>query len=380
MKVLQVVPYFPPHEGGMPKYVYNLSKYLIKMGHDVHVITSNSPKMETYEEIEGITVERQRIIMEPLRNPITPRSFLINKVIKNFDVVHVHDQYYFSPMITAFLKSKKYKPLILTNHGKLKYDNPILDNIVKIYDLSVGKLVLNRCDIIVVNSSADKDYISKKNKSISKKIKIFPNSLDLEEYDKYIQSDISEFTQKYNISNKNIILFVGRIIAMKGIEYLIKAIPYVIKDNPMSNLIFMFVGSGDFFEKAKNLAKKLNVEKFTVFTGSIPFGEDLINAYKSARIFVLPSLSEGLPTVILEAMYFNLPVISTDIPSLTAHFKDTSLLVPPKDEMALAKAITELLNNNDLARKLSNQGNQLVRSKYLWKVTAKKYNDLYLDM
>jgi glycosyltransferase involved in cell wall biosynthesis len=70
MKILQVSPYFPPHIGGQERYIFNLSKYLVKWGHEVHVITSNFPKTKEYEEIEGITVERQKVIMRPLRNPL----------------------------------------------------------------------------------------------------------------------------------------------------------------------------------------------------------------------------------------------------------------------------------------------------------------------
>jgi glycosyltransferase involved in cell wall biosynthesis len=383
MKILQVAPYFYPHTGGQEKYIFNLSKYLVKMGHEVHVITSNFPKTKEYEEIEGMTVERQKVLMKPLRNPITLGSLTMNKIIRNFDIVHAHDEHNFSPMIAAYFKTKNDFPMVLTNHGQLKFGDHFSDTIVQLYDKSIGKSVLNKCDVIVVNSFSDKKYFISINPNISDRIKILPNSIDPEEYRPYLDLENTEFLKKYNIYGKDIILFVGQVIERKGIEYLIRAIPHIINKTSKRDFVIMVIGSealsGGFLGKAKKIAKNLKVEKFIIFTGKIPLDE-LINAYKSASIFVLPSFSEGLPTVILEAMYFNLPVISTDIPGIRDHCKGVSLLVQPKDEKALAAAIIELLDNTELAKELSKQGKKLVQGKYLWKNTAKEYEKIYLTL
>lgn len=376
MKILQVAPYFQPYVGGQERYIFNLSKYLVKMGHKVHVITSNFPKAKEYEEIEGMTVVRQKVLMRPLRNVITPDTFRMNKLIKDFDIVHVHDEHNFSAMMAAYFKTKKKFPLVLTNHGQLIFGNRFLDIIERLYEISIGKSILGTCSSIVVNSLSDKEFLSLINPDISERINILPNSIDPFEFDRYLNLDNTEFLKKYNIYGKYIILFVGQVIERKGVEYLIKAIPHMIGKTNRKDFVIMIVGPGDFLDRAKKIAKNLNVEKYVVFTGEISF-DDLVHAYRSADLFVLPSLSEGLPTVILEAMYFDLPVISTDIPGTRDHFKDVSLLVPVEDEKSLADAIVELFNNTERARKLAQAGKKLVDEKYTWEVTAREYEKIY---
>ena len=93
MRILQLVPYFPPYIGGQERYVYNLSKYLVRMDHEVHIITSNFPKSEEQEIMDGITIERHKCLARPFRNPITPTFLTLGKKIKKFDVVHTPVSY-----------------------------------------------------------------------------------------------------------------------------------------------------------------------------------------------------------------------------------------------------------------------------------------------
>ncbi|MCK8519863.1 glycosyltransferase, partial [Methanoculleus sp. 7T] len=72
MKILQIVPYCLPYRGGQERYVYNLSKYLVRHGHDVEIVTSNYPYTRECETSEGIRITRHRCLARPLRNPLTP--------------------------------------------------------------------------------------------------------------------------------------------------------------------------------------------------------------------------------------------------------------------------------------------------------------------
>jgi len=377
MRILQVAPYFIPYPGGQERYVYNLSKYLVKMGHEVHVITSNYPKTKSFEEIDGITIERHKVFARILRNPITPGFLKIRGMIRNFDIVHMHNEHSFSAMITAYQKKRYDFPLILTNHGQLRFGNFFSDAFEKIYSQSVGKNIFRAASRIVALSSSDAEYISSLGIE-SKKISILPNAIDSSEFVPYSNLDNIDFLKRYNVEGKRIVLFVGQIIQRKGIEYLLKSAKYVMELSHENNIVFFVIGKGGFLEKAKNIVKNLNISELIVFTGKIPFGE-LVEAYKSADVFVLPSLSEGLPTTILEAMYFGLPVIATDIPGVRDHFRNRALLVPPKNEYKLAEAIIKLLKDEELAKRLSTNGKELVKSKYTWDIVSKKYEDLYKE-
>jgi glycosyltransferase involved in cell wall biosynthesis len=118
------------------------------------------------------------------------------------------------------------------------------------------------------------------------------------------------------------------------------------------------------------------MEDTVIFLEKISF-VDLIKAYKSSKMLIVPSLSEGLPTVILEAYYFGLPVIASDIPGIKDHFSESSLLVPPQDEQALADAIIRLLKDNELANRLSSTGKEKVINNYTWDKIIDEYLDLY---
>jgi glycosyltransferase involved in cell wall biosynthesis len=378
MKILQVAPYFRPYPGGQEKYVYNLSKYLKKMGHEVHVITSNFPKGTPFEEIDGITVERHNILVKIFRTPITPGFLKIKHIMKEYDIVHIHNVYTFSSMLSTYFKLNNDVPLIITCHGLLKVDRLFIDFVGKIYDNSVGKIIFRTVDQIVTLSQSDAKYISSFTQDDGKII-ILPNAIDVDDFKPYISKNRSDFLQKYKIEKKKIILFVGQIIPRKGIEYLIKAIQYITKTHLEKDIVCLIVGKGEYTKKLKEMVRKLDIEEFVRFTGELPFNE-LVLAYESAYIFVLPSLAEGLPTTILEAMYFEVPVIATDLPGIRDHFKDIALLIPQRNDVELAKSLIKLLDDHDLAHALGKAGKELVTAKYTWDIVASQYIKIYNNL
>jgi glycosyltransferase involved in cell wall biosynthesis len=241
-------------------------------------------------------------------------------------------------------------------------------------------MIFKASDRIVVLSTSDKQYISSFDINADK-IHIIPNAINLNELKKFNSEnhDLVSFKTKYGLHGTKIILFVGPVIKRKGVEYLIKAIPAVIQNHKKDNLIFIFTGSGDFFSKAKQLARKLDVVNNVAFTGLLSIN-DLMLFYKVSDLFILPSFSEGLPTSVLEALYFGLPVVATDIPGVRDHFKDVALLVPPKNRDELAAAIVKLLDEEELAKRLSMAGEELVKSEYTWDVVAGKYEEIYREL
>ena len=378
MKIAQITPYFLPHTGGVERYVYNLSKNLINEGHTVEVITSNVPEGRTVDVVDGIPVRRLKCIGEPLRNPLVPSIFLLLDELKKFDIIHVHNLYSSLALSIPLLKKFCKIPLVLTHHGQLIYGEPMKDTCVKIYEKSIEKIILKSVDNAVVLSESDAQYISLSGLKMDR-VKILPNAINPADFTAYTNVDTTEFIEKYHLGGRKRILFVGEVTNRKGIPTLIKSIPPLIKKVLTEEAVFVIVGSGENLSDARALAKDLDVESHVVFTGRLPFVE-LMQAYCSSDLFVLPSLSEGLPTSILEAMYFGLPVVSTDIPGVRDHFSDFALLVPPSDEHALADAIHALLDDEDLAKSISRRGKALVVSRYTWDQVTREYETLYSNV
>ncbi|PWB54272.1 MAG: hypothetical protein C3F06_05260 [Candidatus Methanoperedenaceae archaeon] len=370
MKILQVCPYFYPYLAGQEMFVLQLGKQLKKYGHSVTVYTSNHSHLPVYENIQGLDVFRFKMIFNPLNNPICPGFFNIYKKIRDFDIIHVHNEHSFVTLFTCFINLFYKNPIVLTCHGQLRFNNYWKDLFETIYSRTIGNFIFNNIDKVAALSDSDKKYLISIGVD-SRKIIVIPNAINHEYLD-----IISYNMKKQEEHDEKILLYVGVLIKRKGVDYLIKSIPDIIKNNRLSLII---VGKGDYREQLETLVDKLDLANNIIFKGSVST-EELYYYYNNADIFVLPSVSEGLPTTILEAMYFGLPVVTTDIPGIRDHFSDSAILVPPKNEKELSKAIIRVLNDLSLREGLSRRGKELVREKYTWDKVSNTYINIYHEL
>ncbi len=170
------------------------------------------------------------------------------------------------------------------------------------------------------------------------------------------------------------ILFVGRLTKQKGVEILLKAVK-VLKDEYGRNLKIAIVGDGELKEQLNNLTVELGVNREVKFLG---VRKDVKELMVSSKIFVLPSRWEGFGIVIIEAMSNMLPIIATSvggIPEIIENGKD-GILVPPENPKALARAISNLLENEELREKLSKAAYKKVKEEF----SIKKYSVQMLDL
>jgi glycosyltransferase involved in cell wall biosynthesis len=181
------------------------------------------------------------------------------------------------------------------------------------------------------------------------------------------------------VKHKPIILSIGRLVEKKGYPYLIKACKILVD----KNIDFQCIIIGD--GPQKNYLKKLigvnHLSQFVTLAGVI-FQEKIINFLNKIDIFVLPCIQsadndmDGIPVVLMEAMAMKIPVISTHISGIPELIKnmETGLLVPPKNEKALAEGIKFLKENIDLRKKLGDAGRKWVIENYeITKNTDKLY-------
>jgi glycosyltransferase involved in cell wall biosynthesis len=183
-----------------------------------------------------------------------------------------------------------------------------------------------------------------------------------------------------NVNKKPIILSIGRLVEKKGYPYLIKACKILVD----KSIDFRCIIIGDGPQKAylNNLIGENGLANFVTLAGII-FQEDIINYLNKSEIFVLPCIQaadndmDGIPVVLMEAMAMQIPVISTQISGIPELIKnmETGLLVPPKNEMALAKGMKLLKDDIELRKKLGAAGKKWVFEKYeITKNTDKLYN------
>jgi len=378
MKILQITPYFLPHTGGVEQYVFNLSKYLVKQGHQVEVITSNIPIGLKNEKSNGITITRLKSYGEPLRNPITPNILGLLKNLNGYDIINIHNIYAFSSIFASIKTNQITIPIVLTHHGKLQFGSFLKDNIVHFYELSIAKKILNNVDCSIALTTSDANFLSTLGMK-KERIRIIPNGIDISEFENFNSLNPTFIRESLGLKNKFILLYVGEITHRKGIEYLIGAMSEIKNHIPNEEIALFIIGTGPEIKSIQTLIKKMNLEKYIFLKGRVS-NLELMQYYKVASLFVLPSISEGMPTVILEALYFNLRVITSDIPNLRDRFEDMAVFVPPKNENKLAGAILDEFNENESRNNQKLNYKKYVELNYSWAILSKKYENIYKNL
>lgn len=334
-----MVGYFPPHLGGISSYTYLLSRELVNRGDEVFVLTYPH---ENIRDIDGI-----KVYTAPTLNIKGLRGFiffisatlkLISIVRKNkIDLVHAH--FILPPGLIAIIcRAILGNKTAVTVHGSdifVLSRKRVLRNVIK--------YVLNKSDYVFVISDSIKNKVLELNiKGIHNKLKVTYNAVDVQ---KFRPDQKSNFKEEMNIDPlKPVVLFVGNLVWQKGVEYLIRAKEFLNKDTEI-----VIVGDGPLLEEYKAIVEFENIVDIK-FTGA---RKDIDKIMPAADVFVLPSLSEGRPSVIMEAMASGKPVIATNVGGIPELVNDqTGILVNPEDPVGLAEAINKLLEDKELREKM----------------------------
>ena len=160
------------------------------------------------------------------------------------------------------------------------------------------------------------------------------------------------------------LLYTGRITRTKGLLELIEAVNMLIKQGykVVLDMVGPLVKGDPVLDEIVYWAKDWGIEDRIIYHGYLSFGPDLFQFYQNADIYVLPSYFEGFPRAIWEAMANSLPVVSTSVGSIPSFISDAAVLVPPKDVIALFKAIKKLIINPELRQRLIVKGQELARA------------------
>lgn len=362
LKILRVVPdLYPSVVGGLGIHAHEMSKEQAKLGHEVTVYTCRENLSPEYELIYGYNIHRFKPIVKILGNSIIPSMFFsLLKDKSNYDVIHAHSHLYFSTNLCAVLRNISSSPLIITNHGLNSQTAPSW--LQDLYTRTGAKLTFVAADKIICYTETEKRKLN--NLGIrSQKISVIHNGID---------TDLFVPTKKY--SDKKNLLWIGRYVEGKGIRYLIDA--FKILTARFHGLSLTMVGKGP--EKNRIIQKiiDLKLEKSIIIKDFVP-NSKIVDLYQSSSVFVLPSLEEGVPRTILEAMSCGIPVVCSRLPQLVDIVEGCGFLVPVKDPQALADGISELLSNASLAKRFGENGRERVIENYSWKDTVQETILLY---
>jgi glycosyltransferase involved in cell wall biosynthesis len=367
MKVLQVNKLYYPWVGGVEKIVQQVAEGLNKKeGFDMGVLCCQPKGKARSETIGGVRVYRSGSLGVFMGLPVSFDFFsLFKKLSKEADVLDLHHPFPLGDLAIFLFKPRA--KLVVHYHSDIVRQ--------KIFNFLILPLVRNTLrkaeKIIVSNPNLAKN--SPVLRGFQHKREVIPFGIELEKFKKKDEQGIAKIKEKYN----DFVLFVGRLSYYKGIDYLIEAMKEV-----SANLVI--IGQGALENKLKAKIKELGLENKIFILPPQP-EKELINFYQACSVFVLPSIfkSEAFGIVLIEAMACARPLISTELGTGTSFVNQnniTGLVVPPKDSLALTRAIAQILSDKKLSQKFAENARKRVEQEFslekMLQETERMYNSI----
>ena len=208
------------------------------------------------------------------------------------------------------------------------------------------------------------------------KIRVIPNGVDPEKFKPAPVGD--EVKRRYGLSNRQVVLFVGRLIPRKGLTYLIEAAESVIKEK--GDAAFVIVGNGPLRNKLASQLEMVNLSRNFVFLGDVE-NRVLPALYNCADVFAFPSIQEGQGIALLEAQATAKPVVAFNVGGVKEAVLDreSGVLVERGSHDKLAEAILKLLSNPSLRKRMGAKGREFVLSNFTWDICAQRMLRVYRE-
>jgi glycosyltransferase involved in cell wall biosynthesis len=390
MKVLMVYPGIAPvgYRNGVVTVMNNLPKSLETKNCEVRTIQLTKGKASNEADSKNILVHAEKA---DLRSQYRLASEVKKEASKGkYDVVHGHT---LISVLYKFLRSNV--PVCVTDHGigykvyhcywKYKATKNLHDLLpylqyypLKAYDILGGRLFCNMADRVTAVSSFCKQEVSEIYGVPEEKIDSIPNGVPLELFTTNIpEKEKNKIMERYNFEKA--LLFLPP-VPRKGLHFLIKALPNIIKEVP--NLKVLVVGGlptfDTYYKFCHELSQKLHVEERVLFVGWVD-DIDLPKYYAAVSAYVLPSSYESFGLTVIESMACGTPVCASKglgFPEIITDGED-GFLRDPADAASLAEALTTILNDDVLRKRMGHNARQKIESQYSWSKIADQYIEAY---
>jgi len=375
MKLLLLNYEFPPMGGGAGNATDNISKELVKMGHDVTVITSRYGEQQKYEVRDGVKIHR----VFSLRKGIHDCGFrgaytyLVSASMKlwqlkkkeQYDTLH-----YFFSLPTGLLSllpwAFRQTPYIVSLRGSDVPYYDVFNKKVHLFNMilkPVNRFIWRKAKKVVALSNGLR--LTALRTSPKQSIDVIPNG---------VETDIFKPLSKKKKRDKKFgLITVSRLINRKGIDHILKALAEL-RDEKISLLI---VGTGSYESYLKKMCHELELDNIVTFYGYCP-RERLPELYNKADVFILPSLAESFGIVFAEAMACGLPVIGGKTGGVPDLIKDENgILVEPGNIREIKDAIVTMEQDQQKRINMGKANRQKVLDHYSWKSVSNQYVGLY---
>jgi glycosyltransferase involved in cell wall biosynthesis len=233
-------------------------------------------------------------------------------------------------------------------------------------------------DAFIAVSHFVKNSVAKRLQFPEDKIRVIYNSVDFDKFDGVDIDRIKGLKKELGISdNSKVLIVIGRLDPPKGHHFLLSALPKIKEKFPSIKLLI--VGDGFCRDKLESCSNKLKLTDYVIFTGT---RKDVKELLYLSDIFVFPTLSEGLPLTLLEAMAVKKPCIASNIGPIREIIEDeeSGLLVEPGSAEALARSVLNILNRPMLMSQIAKNGYEVANNKFNAKKLAEQLESFYEEL
>jgi glycosyltransferase involved in cell wall biosynthesis len=376
MKVLMLNYEFPPMGGGAGNATDNISKEMVKMGHDLTVLTSGYGHLPKFVLKDGVKIYRVSSWRKGIhdcgfRGAYTYLFFAAFKLLSlkktdQFDIIH-----YFFSLPTGLLSlvpwAFRRTPYIVSLRGSDVPYYDIYNSKVHFLNLAlkpVNKYIWKKAKKVIALSEGLKTTALKS--ATNQPIGVIPNGVETELF--------KPNSNGRQPGNQLRLITISRLIKRKGIDHILKALAEL-RDEKIG---LMIVGTGSYEDYLKKLCTKLKLNDIVKFYGYCS-REELPKLYNNADVFILPSLAESFGLVFAEAMACGLPIIGAKTGGIVdLVLKENGILVEPGSIDEIKEAIVEMRKkSNDMMQNMGKANRRRIDTYYSWKDVAQKYLDLY---
>ncbi len=347
MRILMALSYYYPHWTGLTAFAQRMAEGLVERGHQVTVVTCKyRPDLAADEMHRGVRIVRVPSWGRLSRGPVMP-GFLptVWRLAREHDVVQVH-----TPMLETWgvgvLTHLAGRKMLMTHHGDLVMPPGVWNQFVQ---RTVGWLLGRGASVADAISIYTQDYVDHSDflrPHADKVIPVYPPFT----FPKPDVQRAAAWRRELGLADAPVVGFAGRFVEEKGFDYLLQAIPLVVAQRPKAK--FVYAGEPNvvyesFWERCKPLWDAQS--DHLVSLGLITDSQRMADYYAMCDLFVLPSRTDCLASVQVEAMLCGTPVVATNIPGArqVVRVTDMGLLVEPRSERALADGILEVLGDRE---------------------------------
>ena len=373
LKILHINPYPPEHLGGSEVFCKNLAINLKKKKNfDSEILTSDilkrNVKIDFLDGSIKVIYKKNYYSLWGI-NPLVNIYSFLKKEFQNYDVIHVHSYLFLTSFQSALFRKIRKFPFILHIHGGVQTPQNLSSSLIEklqlgfknmFFDKWIGSFTIKTADALISVSKTDLNIIKKRYNIRHNNNYYIPNGVN------------TEIFKKKKENGKLYVTFIGRLSYIKGFDIYMNVIKELYKYD--KDLNFLIIGKGPLKKLIKPAQKILPI----LHSDFYPY-EKMVDIYNHSKVVLITSRFEGVPTILLESLACETPVIASNVGGITEVLRndENGLLIKDFNAKSAISQIIDVLHDQDKLSTFGRNGRNLVLKNFSWDVITDKIEMVY---